>query len=71
MTLKELRISKGFKRQTEFAKAIGRKVSTVNMWEKGNSAPRTGELIALAAALDVELKELLDAIKETRTSVAR
>ena len=59
MTLKELRIKCGYKRQKDFAAAIDKKVPTVCMWEKGKNVPKTKDILHIAEVLGVSEKEVL------------
>lgn len=60
MTFKELRIKCGYKRQKDFAEAMGKKVSTVCMWEKGKNIPKTKDILHIAEVLGVNEKEVLN-----------
>lgn len=60
MNLKDLRIRCGFRQQKEFAAALGKKVSTVCMWEKGVNAPRTKDITKISEVLGVSKQEVLD-----------
>lgn len=60
MTFKELRIQCGYNQQIDFAKAIGKKVSTVCMWERGKNYPRTKDITKISEVLGVSKQEVLD-----------
>ena len=59
MNLKELRVKSGYFTQKDFAKAIGNNVSTVSMWETGNSSPRIKDIPKIAEALRVPVEILI------------
>lgn len=60
MTFKELRIKCGYKLQKEFAKALGKKITTVCTWETGKRTPKTKDIIHIAKVLGVSEKEVLN-----------
>ena len=59
MSLKKLRISKGYKTQREFAVAIGKKNTTVSMWENGFSKPKLKDIPVLMRALNESAEVIL------------
>lgn len=58
MTLKELR-EKNNLLQKELAKKIGVKVTTLSMWETGNSKPKLVMLPKLAKVFNVSIDEIV------------
>ena len=58
MQIKERRRSRKLT-QSDVAKEIGVSRSTVSMWESGETIPRTGTLLKLAALLSCTVDELL------------
>ncbi len=63
MTLKELRKSKGIKQQ-DFATSIGKRNTTVSMWEAGKSKPTLTDIPLIASALGVSVEEIVNCFKK-------
>ena len=59
MTFKELRTAQGFINQQKFAEAIGKKNTTVSMWESGKSAPKLKDIAKIAKVLNVDALAIL------------
>lgn len=54
LTLKAWRVNAGLS-QTELAEAVGRDVSTIVRWEKGDGAqPRANDIAKIEKALNIE-----------------
>ena len=63
MNLKDLRKLKNVT-QTEIAKSLGIKQSSVAMWESGASRPQTKDLRKIADVLGVSVEQLLDCFEK-------
>ena len=66
MTFKELRVNCGYKKQKEFAQAVGKKITTVCMWETGKHTPKTKDIIHIAKVLGVSEKEVLNCFNQIK-----
>lgn len=64
MSLKELREKSGYNKQKEFAAALGKKISTVSMWETGKSIPKTTDLPKIAKVLGVQVEQVIACFME-------
>ncbi len=62
MLFKQLRSENGIT-QKVLADKLGIKQSAIAMWETGKSKPRTDDLYAIAAVLDVPVDKVLDCFK--------
>ena len=60
MLLKEIRKSRGYLKQMDFARAMGVKQSTLSMWENGKTKPDVATIKKLAEVLQVDVKEILE-----------
>ena len=60
--LGSLRKEKGITQEV-LATKLGIKRSTIAMWETGKSKPRTDDLYAIAAVLNVSVDKVLDCFK--------
>lgn len=67
MNLKDLRKEHGFKRQKNFAKAIGQNISTVSMWETGRAKPDIVIASQIAEVLNVTTDIVVQSIIESKT----
>ncbi len=62
MLFKQLRSENGIT-QKVLADKLGIKQSAIAMWETGKSKPRTDDLYAIAAVLNVSVDKVLDCFK--------
>ncbi len=62
MQFKKLRSEIGLT-QKDLADKLGIKQSAVAMWETGKSKPRTEDLYAIAAVLNVSVEKVLECFK--------
>lgn len=60
MLFKQLRATKGFLKQLDFAKALGVNQSTLSMWETGKSRPDLDTIKKIAEVLQVDVKDVLE-----------
>jgi transcriptional regulator with XRE-family HTH domain len=56
----ELRLARGYGRQTEFATAMHVDLSTIGRWERGVTLPNAFYIRELARVLDVDYATLID-----------
>ena len=62
MTLRELRKEKKITQQ-EFAKIVGKRNTTVSMWEAGKSNPSLKDIPLIASVLGVSVEEIVNCFK--------
>lgn len=57
--LTDARVSAGIPRQSALGDLLGVKQQTVSRWEAGESRPKSGQVVAVAEALGVDVQELM------------
>lgn len=60
----QLRLARGFRRQPDFAAAVGVGARTIIRWEKGETAPNAWDLRRLSDCLEVPIATFIDPPQE-------